>query len=209
MVALVDDKHVPIPINRTTINELYGLDLTTDEEVQAFYDERAEPMDFIANSEDVVVAKVGRELYEKFFQGYTRKQWERDPSELDKSVCARIPLRTNDGRPLLRRQVPEHARRRATRRSSSGCSTTRTSRSARRPSSTTSATRSSTATSSTRARSTRYFDHRFGKLPYRSLEFEMRRASRRRTARWSCRAATVNYPSFDVPWTRGSPSTAT
>src|SRR3712207_3453659 len=95
VVAMVDGKHVPIPINRTTVNELYGLELTTDEEVQAFYDERAEPMDFIRNSEDVVVAKVGRELYEKFFRGYTRKQWERDPSELDKSVCARIPIRTN------------------------------------------------------------------------------------------------------------------
>jgi UDP-galactopyranose mutase len=59
VMAEVDNKHVPIPINRTTINELYGIELKTDEEVQAFYDERAEPMDFIANSEDVVVAKVG------------------------------------------------------------------------------------------------------------------------------------------------------
>jgi len=95
VVAQIGEQRLPIPINRTTVNELYGLDLRTDEEVEAFYAERAEPMDFIRNSEDVVVAKVGRDLYEKFFRGYTRKQWERDPSELDKSVCARIPTRTN------------------------------------------------------------------------------------------------------------------
>jgi UDP-galactopyranose mutase len=95
VLANVDGKDVPIPINRTTINVLYGLDLTTDAEVEQFLAERAEPIEFIRNSEDVVVAKVGRELYEKFFRGYTRKQWQRDPSELDASVCARIPGRTN------------------------------------------------------------------------------------------------------------------
>src|SRR3954471_4338021 len=96
VLARVDGKFVPMPINRTTINELYGLGLTTDEEVEAFLGERAEPVDYIRTSEDVVVAKVGRELYEKFFRGYTRKQWQRDPSELHSSVCARIPIRTNE-----------------------------------------------------------------------------------------------------------------
>src|SRR5437868_4453278 len=46
-------------------------------------------------SEDVVLGTVGRELYELFFRGYTRKQWGLDPSELDASVTARIPTRTN------------------------------------------------------------------------------------------------------------------
>src|SRR3954453_20201209 len=95
VLANVDGQNVPMPINRTTINMLYGLSLTTDEEVDAFLAERAEPVDYIRTSEDVVVAKVGRELYEKFFRGYTRKQWQRDPSELHSSVCARIPIRTN------------------------------------------------------------------------------------------------------------------
>ncbi|CAA9513163.1 MAG: UDP-galactopyranose mutase, partial [uncultured Solirubrobacteraceae bacterium] len=95
VVAEVDGQLLPIPINRTTINRLYGLDLKTDADVEAFYAERAEPIEYIRNSEDVVVAKVGRDLYEKFFRGYTRKQWERDPSELHASVCARIPTRTN------------------------------------------------------------------------------------------------------------------
>ncbi|HEV2062604.1 MAG TPA: UDP-galactopyranose mutase, partial [Solirubrobacteraceae bacterium] len=90
-----DDLLVPMPINRTTINMLYGLDLRTDEEVEAFYAERREPVGQMKTSEDAVVAKVGRELYELFFRGYTRKQWERDPSELHAAVCARIPIRTN------------------------------------------------------------------------------------------------------------------
>src|ERR671916_3241867 len=90
-----DDLLVPMPINRTTINMLYGLDLQTDEEVEAFYAERREDIPLLKTSEDSVVAKVGRELYELFFRGYTRKQWQRDPSELHASVCARIPIRTN------------------------------------------------------------------------------------------------------------------
>src|ERR671916_256736 len=55
----------------------------------------AEPVDRVRTSEDVVVSKVGRELYEKFFRNYTRKQWDLDPSELDASVTSRVPTRTN------------------------------------------------------------------------------------------------------------------
>src|SRR3954462_9836861 len=95
VLARVDGMLVPIPINRTTVNMLYDLGLESDEQVQAFYDARAEDIPYLRTSEDSVVAKVGRELYEKFFRGYTRKQWERDPSELHASVCARIPIRTN------------------------------------------------------------------------------------------------------------------
>lgn len=95
VLAQVRGKLVPIPINRTTINALYGLDLKTDEEAAAFLESRREPVDIIRTSEDVVVSAVGRELFELFFRGYTRKQWGLDPSELDKSVTARIPTRTN------------------------------------------------------------------------------------------------------------------
>ncbi|RXF74314.1 UDP-galactopyranose mutase [Hansschlegelia zhihuaiae] len=95
VLGRIDDKLVPIPINRTTINALYDLDLKTDEEAQAFLDSRAEPVEEIRTSEDVVVSKIGRELYEKFFRGYTTKQWGLDPSELDKSVTSRVPTRTN------------------------------------------------------------------------------------------------------------------
>lgn len=96
VLASVDGKLLPVPINRTTINGLYGLSLTTDEEVAEFLAERAEPIDQPRNSEDAVVSKVGRDLYERFFRGYTRKHWGLDPSQLHASVCARIPVRTND-----------------------------------------------------------------------------------------------------------------
>ena len=95
VLASVDGVLVPIPINRTTINTLYELQLETDEEAEAWLAARAEPVDTIETSEDVVVSAIGRELYEKFFRGYTRKQWGLDPSELDKSVTARVPTRTN------------------------------------------------------------------------------------------------------------------
>jgi UDP-galactopyranose mutase len=85
---------VPMPINLDTINMLYGLNLTAFE-VNDFLKSLAEPREQIRTSEDVVISKVGKELYKKFFQGYTRKQWGLDPSELDASVTARVPTRTN------------------------------------------------------------------------------------------------------------------
>jgi UDP-galactopyranose mutase len=92
--ASVDGQIVPIPINLDTINALYGLNLTTFQ-VEEFFKSVAEPCEAIRTSEDVVVSKVGRELYEKFFRNYTRKQWGIDPSELDAAVTARVPTRTN------------------------------------------------------------------------------------------------------------------
>lgn len=95
VLAQVDGKLVPVPINRTTLDELYGLALADDAAAEAFLASKAEPVADIKTSEDQVVSKVGRELYEKFFRGYTRKQWGLDPSQLDKSVTARIPVRYN------------------------------------------------------------------------------------------------------------------
>ncbi len=94
VLASVDGQLVPIPINMNTINKLYGLQLSTSE-VRAFLESKAEKKDRLATSEDVVVNAVGRELYEKFFKHYTLKQWELDPSQLDASVTARVPTRTN------------------------------------------------------------------------------------------------------------------
>ena len=94
VLASVDGMLVPMPINLDTINKLYGLNLTAFE-VEKFFESLAEKTEHIRTSEDVVVSKVGRELYEKFFKNYTRKQWGLDPSELDASVTARVPTRTN------------------------------------------------------------------------------------------------------------------
>jgi UDP-galactopyranose mutase len=94
VLASVDGQMVPMPINLDTINKLYGLSLNSFE-VEQFLESLAEQIPVIKTSEDVVVSKVGRELYEKFFRNYTRKQWGMDPSELDKSVTSRVPTRTN------------------------------------------------------------------------------------------------------------------
>ena len=92
VLASVEGKLVPIPINRETVNLLYGLNLTTEREVEEFFASNAEPKNTVRTSEDVVVSKVGRDLYEKLFRNYTRKQWGKDPSELDALVTARIPV---------------------------------------------------------------------------------------------------------------------
>jgi UDP-galactopyranose mutase len=94
VLASVDGQQLPIPINLDTVNRLYGLALTSFE-LEAFFARAAEKVARVTTSEDVVVSKIGRELYEKFFRGYTRKQWGLDPSELDASVTARVPTRTN------------------------------------------------------------------------------------------------------------------
>ena len=85
----------PFPINRTTLNMLYGLDLD-EAAAAAFFERVRELREPVRTSEDVVLASVGRELYELFFLHYTRKQWGLDPSQLKAGVAARIPVRCND-----------------------------------------------------------------------------------------------------------------
>lgn len=95
VLAKVGEQLLPIPINRTTINRLYGLQLS-EEEVPGYLESVREPVDAIKTSEDVVLSSVGKDLCDKFFRGYTRKQWGLDLSELSAGVAARIPTRTND-----------------------------------------------------------------------------------------------------------------
>ena len=170
VLAEVDGQRVPIPINLDTINRLYGLDLTS-EELEHWFAARAEPVAEIRTAEDVVVSTVGRELYEKFFKGYTRKQWGRDPSELDKSVTARVPTRTNrDDRYFTDtyQAMPKHGY------------TAMFAAMLDHPNITVSLeTDFERLPPSMRARRTiftgpidAYFGHCYGKLPYRSLRFE-------------------------------------
>ena len=197
--ALVRDRLVPIPINRTTLNELFDLNLKTDEEAADYLASRAEPVEDIKTSEDVVINAVGRELYELFFQGYTRKQWGLDPSELDKQVTSRIPTRTNtDDRyfsdthqamplhgytamfetmldnPLIDKRVGADFRDIKERAHEIADHVIYT------------------------GPIDEYFDFRFGKLPYRSLRFDHQTLEEE----WHQPIAVVNYPSPDVPYTR-------
>lgn len=197
VLADMRGQQVPIPINRTTLNLLFGLDLQTDEEAAAYLAARAEPVAEIRTSEDVVINAVGRELYELFFQGYTRKQWGIDPSELDKAVTARIPTRTNtddryfgdkhqamprDGYTAMFRRMLDHPNIDVM----LGVDWT-------------------DVKDEVQAGHLiftgpvdEYFGYRFGKLPYRSLRFEHRTEDRAQFQP----VAVVNYPSPDVPYTR-------
>jgi UDP-galactopyranose mutase len=196
VLARVRGRLVPIPINRTTVNTLYGLDLRTDDEVAAFYANRAEPVATPRTSEEVVVGAVGRELYELFFRGYTRKQWGLDPSRLDASVTARIPTRTDaddryftdrfqamprHGYAALFQRMLDHPRIEV---------------------------RTGTDMRDVPRRLfdrlvytgpvDEFFGRRFGPLPYRSLEFRFETLPVRRIQD----VATVNEPCEDVPFTR-------
>ena len=197
VLADVRGQLLPIPINRTTLNKLYGLSLTDADEAAAFLASRAEPVKVIRSSEDVVVSAVGRDLYETFFRGYTRKQWGIDPSELDKSVTARVPTRTNtddryftdsyqfmprDGYTKMFEKMLDHPNIDIE-------------------------LGMEFAEARSRYRFERivytgpvdeYFDYRFGKLPYRSLQFEHVTQDRE----WAQPVAVLNYPDEGVPYTR-------
>jgi len=95
VMSFVNGIFVPIPINRTTINMLFHRNYSTDADVQTFFDQQKEYIAEIRNSEDIVVSKVGRELYNLLYKGYTKKHWGVDPAQLDPSVCSRIPVRTD------------------------------------------------------------------------------------------------------------------
>ncbi len=92
--ASVEGQLVPMPINVDTLNKLYGMNMTC-QQADTYLKSVAEPCVQVKTSEDAVVSKVGRDLYEKFFQNYTRKQWALDPSELDAAVAARVPARSS------------------------------------------------------------------------------------------------------------------
>jgi UDP-galactopyranose mutase len=94
VLTSVDGQLLPMPINLDTLNALYGLNMSSVE-VERLLESMAEKKSQIRTLEDAVVSRVGRELYDKFFRNYTRKQWGIDPSELNASVASRVPVRTN------------------------------------------------------------------------------------------------------------------
>jgi UDP-galactopyranose mutase len=187
---------VPMPINLDTINRLYGLSMT-EAEVEGWLAARAEAVPEIRTSEDVVVSRLGRELYELFFRGYTRKQWGLDPSELDRSVTARVPTRSNRDDCYFSdayQQMPRNGYTAMLRRMLSHPNIT---------------LQLNMSWSEARHRLPfrriiwtgpvdEFFGFRHGKLPYRSLTFEHKTLDQE----WAQPTAVLNYPAEAVPWTR-------
>jgi UDP-galactopyranose mutase len=195
VLASVDGQLVPMPINLDTINQLYGLNLTSFE-VEKFLESVAERKDEIRTSEDVVVSKVGRELYNKFFRGYTRKQWGLDPSELDASVTARVPTRTNrDDRYFADRfqAMPLHGYTRMFERMLDHPNIKIMLNTDYLDIVDVIPWKHMVYTGPVDA----FFDHKFGKLPYRSLRFEHVNVPKERFQP----VGTVNYPN-DYGYTR-------
>lgn len=197
VLAQVEGKLVPMPINRTTLNELYGLDLATEAEAQAYLASVAVAVPEIRSSRDTVVAQVGEDLYAKFFEGYTRKQWGIDPSQLDKSVAARVPARTNtDDRYFTDTYqcMPANGY------------TAMFAAMLDEPRITVMTGQSyddlpgdiSWDHMVWTGPIDEYFDHRLGKLPYRSLRFEHETLDTEQ----ALPVGVVNYPDYDVPYTR-------
>ena len=179
------------------IRDSYGLNLGSDAEAEAFLATLAEPVAEIRNSRDVVVNAVGTRLYETFFQGYTRKQWGLDPSQLDKTVTSRVPTRTStddryftdsfqamplDGYTRMFERMLDHPLIDL----ALGQDFHDLPAADRGP--------LTVYTGPIDA----YFGHRFGPLPYRSLQFRHETHDKRRFQE----VAVVNYPAEDVPWTR-------
>ncbi|NMM78499.1 UDP-galactopyranose mutase [Rhodococcus sp. SRB_17] len=196
VLGAVDGQLVPIPINLTTLNRLYGLDLD-EAGAAAFLAARATPLPAITSSRDVVVSQVGEELYEKFFAGYTRKQWGRDASQLDKSVTARVPTRTTADDRYFQdtfQCMPLHGYTQMFERMIDHPLITFW------PS-----TEFAAVKGAVRYRHLvycgpvdEYFGYRYGKLPYRSLRFEHQTLDQ---AQFQS-VAVVNYPAPEVPFTR-------
>ena len=95
VLASVEGKLVPIPVNITTVNTIFGTSITTEEEMKQWLEDNRNPVADPADGREAALNKVGPELYEKMFRHYTKKQWDKYPEELDASVLDRIPVRTN------------------------------------------------------------------------------------------------------------------
>ena len=195
VLASVDGQDVPMPINLDTVNRLYGLELTAFE-LEKWFESVAEKKDRIATSEDVVVSKIGRDLYNKFFRGYTRKQWGLDPSELDASVTSRVPTRTNrDDRYFTDtfQAMPKHGYTRMFEKMLSGPNIKVMLNTDYREVADLLPWKHMVYTGPIDA----FFNHRHGKLPYRSLEFHHVNHAREQFQA----VGTVNYPN-DYGYTR-------
>lgn len=192
----VGGREYPLPINLTTLERFFGVELDAASAEKLLASKRV-PIANPANSEEFVLSRVGRELYEAFYLNYTLKQWGFHPRDLDPSVCGRVPVRLDrdhryvnhkyqvmpkDGFTRLFARMLAHPKIRLL---------------------------LGTSFAEVRDRVTprratvycgpvdEYFGHRFGRLPYRSLRFEFVPFA----TEWRQPCVQINYPN-DGPHTR-------
>lgn len=86
----------PFPLNKTSIEKFFKTSFSSEEEIKNYISKKALPIINPKKSEELILSRIGKELYEAFYKGYTTKQWEMEPKDLDPSVCGRIPIRFNN-----------------------------------------------------------------------------------------------------------------
>ena len=137
---------------------------------------------------------MGRELYEKFFRNYTRKQWDLDPSELDAAVTARVPVRTNNDDRYFTdtyQAMPKHGYTRLFERMLAHPNIKVMLNADYREVQKAIPHKEVIYTGPV----DEYFDYRYGRLPYRSLRFQVRNP---RYAALYQPAAVINYPNENL-----------
>jgi UDP-galactopyranose mutase len=88
------DKMFSMPINLGTMCSYFGRAFSPDEARALVAEQAAEfDSDTAANLEEKAISLIGRPLYEAFIRGYTAKQWQTDPKELQPEIIARLPVR--------------------------------------------------------------------------------------------------------------------
>jgi len=195
VLSTVGGRVYSLPVNLLTINQLFGTALTPAQAREFIGEQSDGTIDEPQNFEEQALKMMGRKLYEAFFHGYTCKQWGLEPTEIPASVLRRLPLRFNyedsyfahpyqaiprDGYTALVEGILDHP-----------------------------GIEVRLSTAYTRAEHDRFdhtiwtgpldawFDHRFGRLGYRTLDFEEIRATGDFQG-----CAVMNYGDVGVPFTR-------
>lgn len=198
VLASVEGKLVPFPINRTTL-EMLGL-----EHLRPPAETGAHP----ANAEEQCLQRVGPELYELFFKGYTTKMWGREPRELDASVTARIPVRwdSRDDRYFTDKHqaMPKDGYAAMFERmlDSRNITVELASPTPYSPYAVGPMPFPAPMHCIYTGPIDEYYRHRFGPLPYRSMEFRLSHGQQ--FSAMSGDVVTLNFPDPALPWTRGT-----
>lgn len=92
--SFVDGKLVPVPANIDTYNAVLGENFSDGEKLKAWVESQHPEITEPKNSEESALKRIGSNvIYEKMFKNYTKKQWDKYPAELEASVMDRIPVR--------------------------------------------------------------------------------------------------------------------
>jgi len=94
VLVFLDGKFVPFPINIKTLEILFNRPFTV-KKMRDWVEKQKIQIKLPKNAEEMVMARMGKFLYEKFFKNYTLKQWGIEAKKLAPEVTARIPIRFN------------------------------------------------------------------------------------------------------------------